>query len=75
MKPVQLLQPQANVIDLLERLLVEARSGELRSIVCFGEYASRRYRYNGSGSLNTGAIIVAFEHWKLDTLLEKNHDQ
>lgn len=65
------LQPQADVVELLEEWLAMAKSGELRSVVCVGEssgLATSTAHAMGDGDVSH--LICAIERVKLRMLLQ-----
>lgn len=57
-------EPDAELIDMLEYALKDARSGELRGVVLFGAKIGNNSSSGQAGDVNFGSICAAFEHWK-----------
>ena len=57
-------KPNQDVVDMLERMLEFARSGELLGFVVFGCHVGGDTVECQAGKTNFGEILTCFEDWK-----------
>lgn len=73
-EPLQLIlqEPNPRVIEVLERLLAQAHTGELRGVVILCAMPAQETAMYAAGENAVGGVLAAFEDWKMSEFAARN---